>query len=217
MDFAKARRNMVESQLRTNKVVDPAVVGAMAAVPREKFVSDSMASIAYVDEDLPLGDGRFLMEPMVLGRMLQEACPNAEDAVLLIGCGSGYSAAVLAKLCSAVFALESDSAVATKATALLSGLGADNVVVVEGPLAKGWAVEAPYSLILFNGSVGEVPETIVEQLGEGGRIVAVIADDQGLGRATLIGRRGGVLFRRTLFDANTPVLPDFIKSAGFVF
>lgn len=217
MDFAKARRNMVESQLRTNKVVDPAVVGAMAAVPREKFVSDSMASIAYVDEDLPLGDGRFLMEPMVLGRMLQEACPNAEDAVLLIGCGSGYSAAVLAKLCSAVFALESDSAVATKATALLSGLGADNVVVVEGPLAKGWADEAPYSLILFNGSVGEVPETIVEQLGEGGRIVAVIADDQGLGRATLIGRRGGVLFRRTLFDANTPVLPDFIKSAGFVF
>ncbi len=217
MDFAKARRNMVESQLRTNKVVDPAVVGAMAAVPREKFVPDSMAAIAYVDEDLPLGNGRFLMEPMVLGRMLQEACPNAEDAVLLIGCGSGYSAAVLAKLCSAVFALESDFAVATKATALLSGLGADNVVVVEGPLAKGWADEAPYSLILFNGSVGEVPEAIVEQLGEGGRIVAVIADDQGLGRATLIGRRGGVLFRRTLFDANTPVLPDFIKSAGFVF
>lgn len=217
MDFAKARRNMVESQLRTNKVVDPAVVGAMAAVPREKFVPDSMAAVAYVDEDLPLGDGRFLMEPMVLGRMLQEACPNAEDAVLLIGCGSGYSAAVLAKLCSAVFALESDSAVATKATALLSSLGADNVVVVEGPLAKGWADEAPYSLILFNGSVGEVPEAIVEQLGEGGRIVAVIADDQGLGRATLIGRRGGVLFRRTLFDANTPVLPDFIKSAGFVF
>jgi len=217
MDFAKARRNMVESQLRTNKVVDPAVVGAMAVVPREKFVPDSMAAVAYVDEDLPLGDGRFLMEPMVLGRMLQEACPNAEDAVLLIGCGSGYSAAVLAKLCSAVFALESDSAVATRATALLSGLGADNVVVVEGPLAKGWADEAPYSLILFNGSVGEVPEAIVEQLGEGGRIVAVIADDQGLGRATLIGRRGGVLSRRTLFDANTPVLPDFIKSAGFVF
>jgi protein-L-isoaspartate(D-aspartate) O-methyltransferase len=217
MDFAKARRNMVESQLRTNKVVDPAIVGAMAAVPREKYVPDSMAAVAYVDEDLPLGNGRFLMEPMVLGRMLQEACPNADDAVLLIGCGSGYSAAVLGKLCSAVFALESDPAVATKTTALLSVQGADNVVVVEGPLAKGWADEAPYSLILFNGAVGEVPQAIVDQLGDDGRIVAVIAEDRGPGRATLIGRRGGVLFRRTLFDANTPVLPDFIKSAGFVF
>ena len=120
MDFAKARRNMVESQLRTNKVVDPAIVGAMGTVPREKFVPDGMAAIAYVDEDLPLGNGRFLMEPMVLGRMLQEAQPNADDAALLIGCGSGYSAAVLASLCSAVFALESDSAVAGKAATLLS-------------------------------------------------------------------------------------------------
>jgi len=217
MDFAKARRNMVESQLRTNRVVDPAIVAAMAEVPREKFVPEGLAAIAYVDEDLPLGNGRFLMEPMVLGRMLQEAQPNADDAVLLIGAGSGYPAAVLAKLCSAVFALESDPAVAAKASHLLSGLGADNVVVVEGPLARGWSAEAPYNVILFNGAVGEVPQAIVDQLGEGGRIVAVVAPDQGPGRATLIGRRGGVVYHRTLFDANTPVLPDFIKSAGFVF
>jgi protein-L-isoaspartate(D-aspartate) O-methyltransferase len=217
MDFAKARRNMVESQLRTNRVVDPAIVAAMAAVPREQFVPEDRAAVAYVDEDLPLGNGRYLMEPMVLGRMLQEAQPGADDAVLLIGCGAGYSAAVLAKLCSAVFALESDPAVAAKATALLSGQGADNVVVVEGPLTQGWAAEAPYNLILFNGAVPEVPEAIIGQLGDDGRIVAVIAADRGPGRATLIGRRSGVIFRRTLFDANTPVLPDFIKSAGFVF
>jgi protein-L-isoaspartate(D-aspartate) O-methyltransferase len=217
MDFAKARRNMVESQLRTNRVIDPAIVAAMGTVPRERFVPERMAPVAYVDEDLPLGGGRFLMEPMVLGRMLQEAQPNSDDAVLLIGCGSGYAAAVLSKLCSAAFALESDSGVAAGASALLVAQGADNVVVVEGPLERGWPDEAPYSLILFNGAVAEVPQAIIDQLGENGRIVAVIAEGDGPGRATLIARRGGVVSRRTLFDANTPILPDFLKSTGFVF
>ena len=105
MDFAKARRNMVESQLRTNRVIEPAIVTAMGSVPRERFLPDALAAVAYIDEDLPLGGGRFLMEPMIFGRMLQEAMPGPEDAVLLIGCGTGYSAAVLAKLCSAVIAL----------------------------------------------------------------------------------------------------------------
>lgn len=217
MDFAKARRNMVESQLRTNKVIDPAVMAAMGAIPREQFVPESMAAVAYVDEDLPLGDGRFLMEPMVLGRLLQEARPTADDAVLLIGCGAGYCAAVLGRLCGAVFALESDSAVAAKATKLLSGLGADNVVVVEGPLDKGWPAEAPYGLILFNGAVDAVPDAIVGQLADDGRIAAVFGGERGPGRATLIERRRGITSRRTLFDANTPALPGFIKSAGFVF
>lgn len=217
MDFAKARRNMVESQLRTNKVVDPAVLDAMGAIPREQFVPESMAAVAYVDEDIPLGDGRFLMEPMVLGRLLQEARPTADDAVLLIGCGAGYGAAVLGRLCGAVFALESDPAVAAKATVLLSGLGADNAVVVEGPLDRGWPDEAPYGLILFNGAVDAVPDAIIGQLADDGRIATVIAGERGPGRATLIERRAGITSRRTLFDANTPALPGFIKSAGFVF
>lgn len=217
MDFAKARWNMVESQLRTNRVVDPAIVGAMGAVPREKFVPESLASVAYVDEDLPLGGGRFLMEPMVLGRMLQEARPTPDDAALLIGCGSGYAAVILGKLCGAVFALESDSAIAAKASEVFAAQGADNVVVIEGPLEKGWADEAPYSLILFDGAVGEVPQAIVDQLAENGRLVAVVAPGEGPGRATMMERRGGIVSRRTLFDANTPVLPDFTKSAGFVF
>lgn len=217
MDFAKARWNMVESQLRTNRVVDPAIVAAMGAVPREQFVPENLASVAYVDEDLPLGGGRYLMEPMVLGRMLQEARPTTDDAALLIGCGSGYAAVVLGKLCGAVFALESDSAAAAKASAVFSSHGADNVVVIEGPLEKGWAAEAPYSLILFDGAVAEVPQAIVDQLGENGRLVAVITDGEGPGRATVMERRGGLVSRRTLFDANTPVLPNFTKSAGFVF
>ena len=217
MDFAKARRNMVESQLRTNRVIEPAIVAAMGSVPRERFLPEALAPVAYVDEDLPLGGGRFLMEPMVFGRLLQEAMPGAEDAALLIGCGTGYSAAVLAKLCSAVIALERDSTAATKAQTLLSSLGADNVVVVEGPLEKGWPGEAPYQLVLFDGAISEVPPAIVDQLAENGRIVAVISNGPGPGRATLMERRRGVVSRRTLFDASTPVLPGFAKSAGFVF
>lgn len=217
MDFAKARQNMVESQLRTNRVIDPAIVDAMGTVPREEFVPENLATVAYVDEDLPLGDGRFLMEPMVFGRLLQEAHPNSDDAVLLIGGGSGYAAVVLAKLCGAVFVLECDSGVAARTSTLFSSQSADNVVVVEGPLEKGWSDEAPYSLILFDGAVAEVPQSILDQLGENGRIVAVVAADNGPGRATLFEKRGGIISRRALFDANTPVLADFAKSAGFVF
>lgn len=217
MDFAKARRNMVESQLRPNRVIEPAIVAAMGAVPRERFVPAPLASVAYIDEDLPLGGGRFLMEPMVFGRLLQEAMPGADDAALLVGFGTGYSAAVLSRLCRTVFALERDSGAAAKARALLSGLGADNVVVVEGPLEKGWPAKAPYDLVLFDGTVAEVPSAIIDQLAENGRIVAVISNGDGPGRATLLQRRGGVVSRRMLFDANTPVLPGFTKSAGFVF
>lgn len=217
MDFAKARMNMVDCQLRPNKVVNPAIVEAMGAVPREQFVPEDMAGVAYVDEDLPLGGGRFLMEPMVMGRLLQESRPNADDAALLIGCGSGYAAAILGKLVGAVFALEGDSEIAAKASELLSKQGADNVVVVEGPLGQGWPGEAPYNLILFNGAVSEVPQAVIDQLAENGRIVAVVAGAEGPGRASLIERRGGIVSRRLLFDANTPPLPDFTKSAGFVF
>ena len=217
MDFAKARRNMVECQLRTNRVVDPAIVAAMGSVPRERFLPESLAALAYIDEDLPIGNGRYLVEPRVFGRMLQEAMPGPDDAALLIGCGTGYSAAVLARLCSAVIALESDSAAAARAQTLLSNLGADNVVVVEGPLDKGWPGEAPYQLILFDGAVDEVPPAIAGQLAEDGRIVAVISNGTGPGRATLMQRTGGAVSRRTLFDANTPLLPEFTRSAGFVF
>ncbi len=217
MDFAVARRNMVECQLRTNRITQEAVIAAMGEVPRERFVPDDLANIAYVDEDLAVGGERYLVEPMVLGRLLQECRANLDDVALLVGCGTGYSAAVLSKLCGAVFALESDGTFAEKASSLLATLGADNAVVVEGPLDKGWPGEAPYNLIVFDGAVAEVPKAIQDQLADDGRLVAVVCDDQELGRATLMEKRGGVLSSRTLFDANTPMLPGFAKSAGFVF
>lgn len=217
MDFAVARRNMVECQLRTNRITQDAVIAAMGEVPRERFVPDDLANIAYVDEDLAVGGERYLVEPMVLGRLLQEGRANLDDIALLVGCGTGYSAAVLSKLCGAVFALESDGAFAGKASSLLATLGADNAVVVEGPLDKGWPGEAPYNLIVFDGAVADVPDAIIDQLADDGRLVAVVCDDQDVGRATLMEKRGGVVSSRTLFDANTPMLPGFAKSAGFVF
>lgn len=217
MDFAAARRNMVESQLRTNRVTEPLLLAAMSEIPRERFVPEGRTALAYVDEDLPIGSGRYLMEPMVLGRLLQEARPDKDDAALCIGCGTGYSAAVLARLCGAVVALESDAGFAEKASAIFANLGIDNAVVVGGPLDEGWPKEAPYDVIIFDGAVASVPSTVLDQLGEGGRLVAVRRRGNGVGRGTLWLKRGGVVSHRDLFDASVPILPGFENRTGFVF
>jgi protein-L-isoaspartate(D-aspartate) O-methyltransferase len=217
MDFAAARRNMVDSQLRTNRITEASLLAAMAEIPRERFVPDGLAAIAYVDEDIEIADRRYLMEPMVLGRLLQEAMPSADDAALSIACGTGYSAAVMSRLCGAVFALECESALASQATESLANLGADNVVVVEGPLDRGWPEQAPYNVILFDGAVSEVPAPIFEQLADNGRLLAVIVEENDVGRATLFHKFGGSVSHRILFDASVPMLPTLTKAAGFVF
>lgn len=214
-DFAAARRNMVESQIRTNAVTDPALLAALGAIPREKFVPEALRGVAYIDEDLPLKKGRYLMEPMVLAKLLQLAAITPDDVVLDIGCGTGYSAAVISKLANTLVALESDSELAARATATLSDLGIDNVVVVVAPLAGGYAKQAPYDVIIFNGAVPRIPEAIARQLADGGRLVAVVGE--GVGRGTLMTRNRGILAHRPVFDAATPILPDFTPEQGFVF
>lgn len=143
MDYAAARHNMVENQIRTNRVTDPRIVATMDALPRELFVPKQLRGIAYVDEDLDLGNGRYLMEPLVLARLLQAAELRPEDVVLDVGCGTGYSTAVLARVASTVVALESDSDLAEAAASLLAELGMDNAVVVTGPLADGYPAQSP--------------------------------------------------------------------------
>ncbi len=216
MDYAAARRNMVENQVRPNRVTDPRVVSAIAEIPREAFVPKHLADIAYVDEALALGQGRYLMEPMVLARLLQAAEVDSSDVVLDIGCATGYAAAVLARLASIVVALESDPALAAAATETLSGLGIDTVTVVEGALERGYPKQAPYDVIFIDGSVSEFPPAIAEQLAEGGRMVAVIHGEP-MGRGVLVTRHGGILSRREVFDAGTPLLPGFAAEAAFVF
>ncbi|HTY69710.1 MAG TPA: protein-L-isoaspartate O-methyltransferase [Alphaproteobacteria bacterium] len=216
-DYAAARLNMVESQVRPNKVTDPRLLEALLEVPREGFVSDQLRGVAYVDEDVPLGGGRFLMEPMVFARLVQTAAVKPGDTVLEVGCGTGYGAAVLARLAARVVTLESDPELGRQAEANLRRLGVSNAKVVVGPLAGGFAAAAPYAVILFAGAVERVPPSITEQLAEGGRLVAVIAPAGEPGRATLITRVGGALSRRVVFDAGTPVLPGLQLEPGFVF
>ncbi len=217
-DYAVARRNMVDSQLRTNRVTDPSVIAAMEEIPRERFVPIDLVGVAYVDEDLPIGNGRYLVEPMILARMVQEAHILPSDVVLDIGCGTGYSAAVAARLADTVFGLESDAGLARRATETLAALEIDNAVIVEGPLPGGYPAHAPYDVILLEGAVPEIPAAVAGQLAEGGRLVAVVSEiGRRTGRAVLAARRAGVVSQRDLFDAATPPLPGFRAQAGFRF
>jgi len=216
-DYSRARRNMVECQVRPNKVTDPRILKAMLEVPREAFVEARLRGIAYVDEDLPLGDGRFLVEPMLIGRLLQGLATKPGDVVLDVGCATGYSSALLARMASTVVALESNPTFAAATTRNLAGLGIDNVVVIEGPLAEGYARQAPYDAILVAGSVPRLPESLCNQLSEGGRLCAVVRPAGRPGKAVVAVNAGGVLSRRELFDANTPMLPGFATEPEFVF
>lgn len=216
-DYAAVRHNMVECQLRTNRVTDPAVLDAMSEIPREHFVSAVQHSIAYIDDDLSLGNDRCLMEPRVFARLLQLAEIQPSDVILDIGCATGYSAAVLSRLGSTVVAVESDVELAQQATTLLAELNIDNVVVTGDALPSGCPAQAPFDVIVLEGAVEQLADAILEQLAEGGRLVAVIRGRDGVGCGTLVLRQDGVLCRRAAFDAATPLLPGFAREPGFVF
>ncbi|MET4697903.1 protein-L-isoaspartate(D-aspartate) O-methyltransferase [Constrictibacter sp. MBR-5] len=216
-DYAAARLNMVESQIRANNVTDPPVVDAFMSVPREMFVPKTMRGVAYVDEDLSLGDGRYLIEPMVLARLVQLGQVGPEDLVLDVGSATGYSTAVLARLAAAVVGVEADEQMVQAATANLGQLGIDNAVFVRGPLEAGYAKQAPYNVIIFQGAIDEVPPAIADQLAEGGRLVAVVRQPRGMGLGTLFMREHGTLSGRAAFDAATPLLPGFARKPAFVF
>ncbi|MEN3950422.1 protein-L-isoaspartate O-methyltransferase [Iodidimonas sp. SYSU 1G8] len=215
-DFAAARKQMVDSQLLPNRVTDARLIETMGAVARETFVPAALRGVAYVDDDLQVAPGRYVMEPMVFARLLQEAGVKKTDAVLDVGCATGYSAAILARLANVVVALEEDEALSEQASATLASADVVNAVAVTGRLSEGYAHQAPYDVIVLEGAVEHVPQRILDQLAEGGRLVAVIAG-RGIGKAVLFTRSGGVIGRRELFDASTPMLPGFALEAGFVF
>ena len=217
VDYALARRKMVESQLKPNKIIDSRVLDAMGTVPRELFVPPHLRGVAYVDEDVRIADGRYLMEPTVLARLLQAATISPTDAVADIGCASGYTAAVAAHLAEVVVAVESDAKLVEQASGNLTQLGADNVVVMKGALGKGLPAQAPYDVIIVDGAVDAIPSTLTKQLDEGGRLVAVVAESSGVGTGTVVTRIDGGFARRALFDASVPRLPDFTAEPGFAF
>lgn len=216
-DYAAARFHMVECQVRPNKVTDHRLVDAMKEIPREIFVPKQARGIAYVDENVALGNGRYLTEPMIFARMLQEAEIKATDVVLDIGCGTGYSTAILSRLAATVVGVESDADLAKRATEALAQVGADNALVVTGPLPEGHAAQAPYDVIVFNGSVSELPAAIRDQLAEGGRLLVVVLDESGFGELRLYKRYGNAVSSRVLFEAFSPGLPGFEPKPKFEF
>ena len=216
MDYAAARYNMVESQIRPNQVSHKNLLEAFGTLPREDFLPTEFQGVAYVDNPVPLGEGRYLMAPMAMARLIQEAEPSSSDLALVIGCATGYGAAVMSHMVSAVVALESDSGLAAESAQTLTDLGIDTVAVVEGALAGGYPDQAPYDVIYFDGAVPEVPEGISSQLAEGGRLVCILSGD-GLDSAIVMSRHRGGLSSRTLFESATPILPGFEREKAFVF
>lgn len=216
-DYALARFHMVEGQVKPNKVTDEGVVNAMLDVPRELFVPKSVRGVAYVDEDIAIAADRYLVEPMVMARLLNEATVRPTDIALDIGCATGYSTALLARLASTVVAVEQDADLVGQATATLQQLGVDNAVVVEADPQSGYPAQAPYDVILINNSVPDVPRTLLDQLADGGRLVTVLSDSGHLGRAVIYRRVGETVSKRELFDASTPTQPAFARKPAFEF
>src|SRR5216684_5195350 len=215
--YEAARTCMVESQLRPNKVTDERVLGAFAGIRRELFAPEHLRVVAYIDEDLPLGGGRYLMEPMVAARLLQTAAIERTDTVLIVGAGTGYEAGLIAVLTRNVVALEEDPELARRARSALVEHAIASVSIVEGPLPEGYRPRAPYDVILFGGGVAEVPCQISSQLAEEGRLLAVVKSGNAVGRAILTTRTGGLLARRVIFDAATPLLPGLLTKPAFAF
>ena len=219
-DFAALRRMMVDGQVRTADVTDPRLLAALLSVPRERFVPAEKASIAYLDLDVQVGGqggtARKLLKPMVLAKLLQIAGVGSNDHVLDVGCATGYSTALLSRLAASVVGLEEDAALARAATEALEAAGADNAKVVTGALTKGFAADAPYDLILMEGSSEIVPEMLLDQIKDGGRLVCVLGSGPSA-KAMLYRRVGRELSGRPAFDAAAPLLPGFVKPPEFVF
>lgn len=217
MDYARARLNMIENQLRPNRIEDRRLIEAMREVPRERFVPKALRGVAYADEDLPLPNGRYLIEPLALGRLIQAARIGPQDVVLVLGCCTGYVGAVVARLAATVILAAPDESTAKQVESRLEELGADNMVVVVNPSpATGHSEQAPFDVILLAGSVDRVPPALLEQVGEGGRLVAVI-DDGRIGKGTVFTRLHGVMGSRVMFDAQIPELPGLPRIVQFAF
>jgi protein-L-isoaspartate(D-aspartate) O-methyltransferase len=215
-DAANARRLMVDGQVRTADVTDPDLLDAMLRIPRERFLPPSLAPLAYLDKDILLGNGRALLKPMVLAKLIQAAGVSREDRVLDIGCGTGYAAALLAHLAGSVIALEEDAELARQATKALAAVDTTRVAVAVGPLTAGWPDAAPYDVILLDGAVEIVPDALGGQLTPEGRVVGIYGRPPA-SKAMIYRVVEGHLVGRPIFDAAARVLPGFVAPPTFVF
>ena len=215
--YADARKRMVDSQIRPNKVTNPRILAAMRFLPRERFLPAGLGSLAYADEDVPLGGGRFLLEPMVLARLLQIAEPREGERALVVAAGTGYGAAVLSQCGPRVTAVEEDPALLALARDAL-GAEAPSVNLMTGKLDAGWLAGAPYDVILIEGAIREIPAAIAAQLKTGsGRLVTILIGPGRTNQAVLAEATPFGLRAQPVFDCGTPALPSLLPAPEFVF
>ncbi|EAS50048.1 putative protein-L-isoaspartate O-methyltransferase [Aurantimonas manganoxydans SI85-9A1] len=217
MDFDAARTRMVDNQIRTTDVTRHEILRAFLEVPREEFVPAARKPLAYIDEDVPLGNGRFIMEASPFAKLIQLAAIRPDDVVLDVGCGTGYSSAVLSHLAGSVVSLEQDPDLAEAATENLARLDYVTCAVVEGPLNEGYPSEAPFDVIFMQGSVGILPETLLQQLRPGGRLVVVEGQGNAAEAKLYFRDDNGVVGSRFGFNCSIRPLPGFQKKAEFAF
>ncbi|WP_040605186.1 protein-L-isoaspartate O-methyltransferase family protein [Sagittula stellata] len=213
-DFATRRRMMVDTQVRPSDVTEFPIIEAMLTVPREAFVPRDRIEAAYVSEHVPLGGGRVLLDPRVFSKMLDALDISNADLVLDVGSGLGYSAAVIARIAEAVVAVEDDETRASEAQSLLSEHHADNVVLHEGPLDAGAAEHGPYDVVIVEGGVETLPDTLCDQLKEGGRMAVIFMEGE-LGTVRVGRKYDGEINWRFAFNGTAPVLPGFTKEEAF--
>ena len=218
--FSIARQKMVDGQVRPSDVTDPRIIDAMLAVPREAFVPQNRQALAYLDIDLDVSEGtsakRFLIKPVVTAKMLQAADIRDTDNVLVVGCATGYTAAVVARLARQVTATEVDPTMVARAKDVLAQLGIGNVPVRAADPSEGDAANAPYDVIVLNGATEVTPDRLYRQLKDGGRLVGVFAMTQPQ-RAMIVTQSHADFGTRALFDAAVPVLPGLGRVPAFVF
>jgi len=215
-DYTLAREAMVEGQVRPSDVTRSNIIDAMLAIPRETFVPASQRPVAYVDRDVPLGKGRALLAPRTFAKMLDVAEIAPGETVLDIGCGLGYSSAVISRLCRGVIAVEQDETMASAAEANLAALAIDNAVVLTRPLVEGVPGEGPYDVIVVSGGIAAPPAALFDQLAEGGRLIAPWMQN-GTGQVRLSVKSGDDVATRWVFDAAAPILPGFEATPSFAF
>ncbi|MGA0539179.1 protein-L-isoaspartate O-methyltransferase family protein [Neotabrizicola sp. VNH66] len=213
-EFAVRRMMMVDNQIRPSDVTKYPIIEAMLSVPRELYVPADKREAAYVGDTIAIGPGRVLPEPRTLAKMLDALDLRPGDLVLDLGCGLGYSAAVLARMVDTVVAVESDEAMAAEAQRLLSEEGVDNAVVIAGPLTAGAPKHGPYDVITIEGGVEQVPEAVTNQLKDGGRIAALFMEGS-LGTVRIGLKAGGRIDWRPAFNAGAPVIPGFERVRAF--
>ncbi len=213
-DFADRRRMMVDTQIRPADVTKYPIIEALLAIPRENFAPDAQAEVAYADQSIPLGEGRVIPEPRTLAKMLDALDVREDELVLDVGCGLGYSTAVVARLAQMVIGVEEDEALASEAQDLLSDSNADNAIVHQGALVDGAGEHGPYDVMIIEGGVEDIPAALLAQVKDGGRVAALFMSGA-LGEVKIGYKSGDQISWRFEFNAGAPVLPGFGKTVEF--